>query len=219
MLVPKEGTNIVTTTKADTFAGKPNKPKYEAIIRPAEQKLTEVGIKPDEATNMIDAVKSGDKPAAEKYIKDPAVWRRLSNDVAAIGALFTLARLNGRTPSAPVPVAIDNMTQEQVIDTCIRCIDGEKSTIDYGRSSAASERVILDETRRTNLSRRWMKSEAWQNAVSQFNKMTKILQSNDIQGDMSEVIAELQTIMESPTPENVQSFQLCIGMPAEDNAN
>lgn len=153
--------------------------------------------------------------AAQSYVRTH--WHILSSDLAAVSALITLARLTGRTPDAPIPFIppLETLTPETLAELCIRCLEGEKSTLDYNRHSAANNAIILTEDRRNNISKRWIQSPEWRAAMELWDEL---MASGITFQEEDELKNKIGRIRENPTVEDVQELQRCIGMIAEDAA-
>jgi len=98
-------------------------------------------------------------------------------------------------------------------DICEECKSGPKSDLKYTRKSDANQRT-LTENYRQDISKRWMGTTAWKNAMKLFDANRSAVTQNSAQ--TNNVATALDVVKKSPTPENVQALQRCIGMAAED---
>lgn len=143
-------------------------------------------------------------------------WGRLA---AIAGLILLLAYCshkdsNPDTTLAP-PGTGDAATPQASANYCQKCSTGSLSTINIKRTSDVNSRIVLDEKRREDISKRWMKNLEWNNAIQLFQSNRALVEGNSPQ--TSSVATSLDAVLKKPTVQNVQELQRCIGMTEQDN--
>ena len=72
----------------------------------------------------------------------------------------------------------------------------------------------MTDTVRLSISNRWMATKTWKDAMKFFDANRTAVNKNSPQ--TNNVATALDAVKKSPTPENVQALQRCIGMVADD---
>lgn len=207
------GENLLKNLEANS---NPSSLKARTIAENAalRLRLKEIIWKRDPAAAAI----AEDPAAAAAAIKDEKNWKRwlaLGLIPLILGALWlALKERNPDTTVAP-PGPDDAGSPDAAADHCQKCSDAALSEIKYNRPSDANNRIILDEKRRKNISKRWMSTNTWKDVIQLFN--THRAAVNQDSSETQNVASSLDAVLKDPTVANVQALQRCIGMADKDD--
>lgn len=141
-------------------------------------------------------------------------WPSIVGGVTALKLLPFWLEQNKLNPHAYVPDVMPTSVEEAKA-ICVECMTEKPlPTIDYTRPSEANAKVILDEKRRESITLRGMKTAEWKAAVTLWEELNIQYSEHFSETFKNKVNAAINT----PTVENIQQLQNCIGMEAVDKA-
>lgn len=171
----------------------------------------------DDLGNGIKAATEGNPTKLQKFFQNH--WKGITGGVVGLTILREMFDREKTNPYAILPVELPADPQA-AFEQCMKCFRDQESPapLDYTRPSAANNKVILDEKRREDISRRWMKTAEWQNLMKDWNDVMSNMPATE-KANVQILVDKMNAINANPTVALVQELQKCIGMYPDDNAN
>lgn len=191
--------NIAQKIKQNIF--EPSKTRFNAPQEAIDGINTITPNLGNELQIAVNEAKNGNVEKMRNFFHNH--WQSISNGI--IGTRFLPYFINSQkiNPFAVLPSKLSD-DPEEAMEQCLQCIViNGRSEIDFSRKNG---NILLDENRRINISKRWLKTKDWGDLMIKWNRLMLIISQSEPENARF-LQEKMEAMIQNPTVQRVQDFQ------------